>query len=125
MEYQKFSKKTLGNKSINNTTTDNADQADDENRAEHIKALSEFSQDDSPRTESDLPRLSPRQRQVLLWAARGKSSWETGRILGLTEATVKSYVGHACKKLHAQNRTHAVAICISVGVFSLDHEPRR
>jgi len=56
---------------------------------------------------------------VLLWAAQGKSSWETGQILGLTEATVKSYIANACKKLNAQNKVHAVALCLVRGEFTL------
>jgi LuxR family quorum sensing-dependent transcriptional regulator len=56
---------------------------------------------------------------VLFWAAHGKSAWETGRILNLTEATVKSYIASACKRLNAQNKVHAVAICMALGVFHL------
>lgn len=68
---------------------------------------------------SEWPRLSPRQREVLFWAAHGKSAWETGQILGLTETTVKTYIADACKRLDAQNKVHAVAISLSYGLFSL------
>jgi DNA-binding CsgD family transcriptional regulator len=67
----------------------------------------------------DLPRLSPRQRDVLFWAANGKSAWETAQVLGLKEATVKSYIANTCAKLGADNKTHAVAIVISRGLFSV------
>lgn len=66
-----------------------------------------------------LPALSPRQCEVLYWAAHGKSAWETAQVLGLKEATVKSYIANACAKLCADNKTHAVAIVISRGLFSV------
>jgi DNA-binding CsgD family transcriptional regulator len=117
MEYQKFSKKTSTENSKLNINPPNIKRTRNETSAGQTKARGGFSPSILPKTKSDPPQLSPRQRQVLLWAARGKSSWETGRILGLTEATVKSYVHHACKKLDAQNRTHAVAICVMRGEF--------
>ena len=57
--------------------------------------------------------LAPRERDVLLWAANGKSAWETAILLELTENTVKFYIRKACSRLGAQNKTHAVAICIA------------
>lgn len=57
--------------------------------------------------------LAPREKDVLLWAANGKSAWETAILLELTENTVKYYVRNACSRLGAQNKTHAVAICIA------------
>ena len=35
--------------------------------------------------------LTPRQRECLLWAIRGKTDWEIGRILGLSEDTVTQH----------------------------------
>jgi len=62
--------------------------------------------------------LSPRERDVLLWAARGKTSWETGQILGLTEGTVNQYLRCAMKKMGASNRVHCVAQAIELGLLS-------
>jgi len=56
--------------------------------------------------------LAPREKEVLTWAALGKSAWETAVLLDLAESTVKSYIKNACSRLGAQNKTHAVAICI-------------
>lgn len=61
--------------------------------------------------------LSKREREVLSWAANGKSAWETAQLLGLTEATVKSYLANACRKLGAQNKVHAVALSIAHGLL--------
>ena len=58
------------------------------------------------------PALSPREREVLTWAARGKSAWETATILGITSRTVDKHIQTAFRKLGATNRTHAVAIAL-------------
>lgn len=52
--------------------------------------------------------LSPRERECLLWAAEGKTAWETAVILGLSEHTVRCYLESARHKLDAANNTHAV-----------------
>jgi DNA-binding CsgD family transcriptional regulator len=57
--------------------------------------------------------LRPREQEVLQWAARGKSSWETARILGLSEATVNFYIRNAAVRLSASNKTQAVAVALS------------
>jgi LuxR family transcriptional activator of conjugal transfer of Ti plasmids len=43
--------------------------------------------------------LSPREFECLEWAAQGKSSWEIGRILGISRHTVASYLDSAKEKL--------------------------
>lgn len=68
-------------------------------------------------TAPGLTPLSIREREVLFWAANGKGAWETAQLLGLTEATVKSYIANACRKLGAQNKVHAVALSITHGLL--------
>jgi len=41
------------------------------------------------------PRLTDRQRECLIWAACGKSSWDTSRIIGLGRDTVKEHLRNA------------------------------
>jgi LuxR family transcriptional regulator, quorum-sensing system regulator BjaR1 len=55
--------------------------------------------------------LTDREREVLAWAAEGKTAWEIGCILSLSQRTVETYFDRACKKLGAINRIQAVAIC--------------
>lgn len=43
--------------------------------------------------------LSPREVECLEWASQGKSSWEIGRILGISPYTAASYLNSAKKKL--------------------------
>ncbi|MDA3624302.1 response regulator transcription factor [Saccharopolyspora oryzae] len=54
--------------------------------------------------------LSARERQVLELLADGRSNADIGLRLGLTEATVKSYVSTVLSKLGAQNRVQAALI---------------
>lgn len=64
--------------------------------------------------------LSPRERECLLWSARGKTSFEIARILGLSEHTVNHYLVNSVNKLDASNRAHAVIKAILLGAVSVD-----
>ena len=57
-------------------------------------------------------RLTPREREVIAWASQGKSAWEIGEILHITQRTAEEHLATAGRKLGAMNRTHAVAIAI-------------
>lgn len=59
-----------------------------------------------------LRRLTAREKEALAWAAQGKSAWEIGEILGISQRTVEEHLASACRKLGAVNRVHAVAIGI-------------
>jgi LuxR family quorum sensing-dependent transcriptional regulator len=60
-------------------------------------------------------RLTPREREVLTWAAAGKSAWETSALLGISEATVITHLDHIRRKLNAANTTHAVVVALQTG----------
>lgn len=64
-------------------------------------------------------RLSPREREVLTWAARGKTAWETGAILGLTEGTVNQYLRSAIVKLDASSKLHCVVLALQYNLIEL------
>ena len=74
---------------------------------------------------SDIPRtravtgitLSKREQEVLQWAAEGKTEWEIGLILGVSEHTAGKFIRLAHLKLHAGNRTHAVAQAMRLGLI--------
>jgi LuxR family transcriptional regulator, activator of conjugal transfer of Ti plasmids len=53
--------------------------------------------------------LAPRECECLEWAAKGKTNWEIGRILGITRKTVAGYLDSARNKLGAATRSEAVA----------------
>lgn len=63
------------------------------------------------------PVLNDRVRHCLHWAARGKSRSEIAVILGVSHATVDSYVRDALDGLDAVNTTQAVARAIRGGLI--------
>jgi LuxR family quorum sensing-dependent transcriptional regulator len=65
------------------------------------------------------PSLSAREREVIRWAAAGKSSRETAVILSISEHTVNEYISGAIQKLNVANRTEAVAHAILTNQVSL------
>jgi LuxR family quorum sensing-dependent transcriptional regulator len=65
------------------------------------------------------PLLTDRERDVLSWAARGKTVPETSDILSISEPTIQEYITKAMQKLNATNKTHAVAKCIHLGLIDL------
>jgi LuxR family quorum sensing-dependent transcriptional regulator len=63
--------------------------------------------------------LTPREREILIWAAAGKSAANTGDILGITERTVTAHIASACQKLDAVNKTQAVARALQYKLIGL------
>lgn len=63
--------------------------------------------------------LTLREREVLAWIAQGKSAWEIGEILNISERTVEAHAQSAFRKLGAVNRTHAVAIALRDRIISV------
>lgn len=61
--------------------------------------------------------LTPRELEVLKLVAGGSSNREIGRVLMLSEATVKSHLVHIYDKLGVRSRTSAVAAARDQGVL--------
>lgn len=57
-------------------------------------------------------RLSQREKICLFWVAQGKSSWETSKIIGITERAVNLYITNAIKKTQSINRQQAITKCL-------------
>ena len=64
--------------------------------------------------------LSPRETDVMLQMAFGRSNKEIAEALTITEETVKSHVGNLLAKLHLENRTQAVVYALKRGLVSLE-----
>lgn len=62
--------------------------------------------------------LSAREREVLKWTSEGKSSWEIGIILNISERTVKFHILNIKNKLNAVNRAHAVAKALRMKIIT-------
>jgi DNA-binding NarL/FixJ family response regulator len=56
--------------------------------------------------------LTPREGEVLLWVAQGKSNPEISTILGAAENTIKVHLGRIFEKLGADNRHAAMLIAL-------------
>jgi DNA-binding NarL/FixJ family response regulator len=56
--------------------------------------------------------LTPREAEVLLWVAQGKSNPEISTIIGAAENTVKVHLGRIFEKLGADNRHAAMLIAL-------------
>jgi LuxR family transcriptional regulator, quorum-sensing system regulator BjaR1 len=48
----------------------------------------------------------------LRWAALGKTAWETGQILHISERNVRWHIEEAQRKLMTNNKTATVAVAI-------------
>lgn len=66
----------------------------------------------------DYEPLTPRERECLVWTAAGKTAWEIGRILKLSEATVTKYLDQVSKKLRCVNKAQAVAKAMRLGLIA-------
>lgn len=65
----------------------------------------------------DQPRLSPRELECLRWTMEGKTAWETGQILGITERTAVLHINNAMHKLGCVNKHQAVLRALKLGLI--------
>ncbi|GLU34053.1 hypothetical protein Busp01_38950 [Trinickia caryophylli] len=61
--------------------------------------------------------LTPREREVMLWTAEGKTSSEISSILNIAETTVIFHITNAVKKTNSVNRAQAAAKVALWGLF--------
>lgn len=67
--------------------------------------------------ESQPPKLSDREREILQLLAGGKSNDVIAAALCISTDTVRTYIGRAMKKLEANTRTQAVATALRLGLI--------
>jgi len=53
----------------------------------------------------NVPALTPRELEVLRWTMEGKTAWEVGNLLGITERTAALHVNNATHKLGCSTST--------------------
>jgi DNA-binding CsgD family transcriptional regulator len=65
----------------------------------------------------NVPSLSSREREVMIWTAEGKTASEIGEILGIAESTCIFHLTNAARKLSAVNKAHAAARAAALGLI--------
>jgi len=70
-------------------------------------------------------KLTQRERACLLWIAAGKSDWEAGQILGISEETVRQHIKNGCARLGIQKRTLLLFLAFRNGAISFPEVPFR
>ncbi len=79
----------------------------------HLKACKMIDED----SEGQFEPLSPREREVLIWIARGKSKSVIGDILGISSHTVDTNVRRIFRKLDVADRTSAALKGVASGII--------
>lgn len=69
------------------------------------------------KTTQHISLLSMRELEILGWVAVGKSNWEIGKILGISQFTVNNHLKSIFKKLFVTNRTQAVTKGIALSLI--------
>ena len=65
----------------------------------------------------DIPNLTPRELESLRWTMEGKTAWELGNILGISERTAVLHINNATHKLDCINKHQAVLKALRLGVI--------
>lgn len=76
---------------------------------DRLRELVGFSADEAGRVAD----LSPREIEILRWAAAGKSNWEIGQILGISRNTVATHISRAKSKFGVSTRTQTILAAVS------------
>jgi DNA-binding CsgD family transcriptional regulator len=67
--------------------------------------------------QADIPSLTPRELESLRWTMEGKTAWEVGNILGISERTAVLHVNNATHKLECVNKHQAVLKALRLGLI--------
>jgi DNA-binding CsgD family transcriptional regulator len=63
------------------------------------------------------PTLTPRELESLRWTMEGKTAWEVGKILGISERTAVLHINNAMHKLQCVSKHQAVLKAMRLGLI--------
>jgi DNA-binding CsgD family transcriptional regulator len=63
------------------------------------------------------PSITPRELEVLRWTMDGKTAWEVGVLLSVTERTVIQHLQNAMRKLECNSKHQAVLKALRLGLI--------
>lgn len=86
-------------------------------RPRHFSGVVLWDEKDASPTRPHGTSLTPREIQCLYWCSQGKTTWEVGQILALSDRTVEHYINSATKKLDCSTRIQTVALAIRLGLI--------
>lgn len=72
---------------------------------------------DVPQGKSQIPRFSARELEILKWTMHGKTKWEIGKILSVSENTIKFHVKNVTLKLGVTSSRAAAMRAVSMGLI--------
>lgn len=67
--------------------------------------------------DGDVPNLTSRELESLRWTMEGKTAWEVGCILGISEQTAARHLNNATHKLDCVNKHHAMVKALRLGLI--------
>lgn len=70
-----------------------------------------------PEQQLEQPHLTPRELECLRWTMDGKTAWEVGTILSITERTAVLHLNNAMHKLGCNNKHQAVLKALRMGLI--------
>jgi DNA-binding CsgD family transcriptional regulator len=73
-----------------------------------------YNADARKRESGSLAVLTPREREILLWVARGKSNLEIAGLLYLAPGTIRKHLDNVYDKLGVSNRAGAVGLAVGI-----------
>jgi DNA-binding NarL/FixJ family response regulator len=69
--------------------------------------------------------LKPRESEVLVCIAQGRSNWEIAEQLHIAEKTVRIHVSSVLDKMGARDRTQATIYALQRGLVNFASKPHR
>lgn len=70
-----------------------------------------------PEQQLEAPKLTPRELECLRWTMEGKTAWEVGAILSISERTAVLHLNNATHKLNSTNKHQAVLKALRLGLI--------